>query len=178
MNKYLKFSIYAIIAVSAIIFIISCTPKKVITQSKSDVKTEIKSAITDTKTSEKKQDKTIVDQSATDTETTVKITTYDNDKPIDLTGKHPIKEEKVITTKKVKKSDIKTDLNTNNNQVITHSDNSKTNIDSNTEVKTKEIPKAPAVKYYLYLAVLLIGSFLTWKYFGKIKLLFAFLFKK
>jgi len=170
MNKYLIGGL--------ILLTFSCTPKKVITQSKSDIKTETKTAIADTKASESKEVKAIVDQSATDTETTVKIITYDNDKPIDSTGKHPIKEEKTISTKKVKKADIKTDINTSNRQLNSHLDNSVVNTDSTIEIKTKEIPKTPTVKYYLYLAVLLIGSFLVWKYFDKIKLLFAFLFKK
>jgi len=170
MNKYLIGGL--------ILLTFSCTPKKVITQSKSDIKTETKTAITDTKTSESKEVKAIVDQSATDTETMVKIITYDNDKPIDSTGKHPIKEEKTISTKKVKKADIKTAINTANSQLNSHLDNSIVNTDSTIEIKTKEIPKTPAVKYYLYLAVILIGSFLIWKYFDKIKSLFAFLFKK
>ena len=161
-----------------ILLTFSCTPKKVITQSKSDVKTNIEVDTKDVNTSQSNEGKVIVDQSATDTETTVKIITYDNNKPIDSTGKYPIKEEKTISTKKVKKADIKTAINTSNSQLNSHLDNSSVNTDSTIEIKTKEIPKTPAVKYYLYLAVLLIGSFLVWKYFDKIKSLFAFLFKK
>jgi len=171
MNKY--------VIIPFLLLAVSCAPKKVITQSKTDNKTEAKTAIADTKTSESKEVKAIVDQSATDTETTTHITTYDNDKPIDtITGKHPVKEEKVIVAKKVKKADVKTDINTSNRQLNSHLDNSVVNTDSTIEIKAKEMPKTPAVKYYLYLAVLLIGSFLVWKYFDKIKLLFAFLFKK
>jgi len=160
-----------------LILIFSCAPKKVITQSKSDVKTEVKTTIIDTNNSQNTQVKVVTDQSSTDTETTVHITMYDNSKPVDITGKHPIKEEKVITTKKIKKADVKTDVNNTGTHIITHQDNTVANVDSKTEFKIKEIPKTPTIKYWLYLAVLLIGSFLAWKYFGKIKALFLLIFK-
>jgi len=162
MNKYLIGGL--------ILLTFSCAPKKIVTQSRSDVQTEIKNAITDTNKSENKEIRAITDQSATDTETTVKITTYDNDRPIDtLTGKHPIKEEKVITTKKIKKTDIKTDITATGSQLNTHSDNSKSNIDSKTEVKVKETPKTPVIKYWLYLAVLVVAVFLFFKFKSLVK---------
>ena len=69
-------------------------------------------------------------------------------------------------------------VNTANNQLISHSDNSKTNIESDLEVKTKEVPKPPAIKYWLYMFAFMIITVLALKYFDKIKSLFAFLFKK
>ena len=161
-----------------VIYAISCAPKKIVTQSNTDTQSHVANAISDTNNSQNTQAKVTTDQSATDTETTVHITTYDNEKPVDtITGKHPVKEEKVIATKKVKKADVKTDVNNTGTQIITHQDNSVTNTDSKIEVKTKEIPKTPAIKYWLYLVVIIGGSFLVWKYFDKIKALFSLIFK-
>ena len=170
MNKY--------VIIPFILLAVSCAPKKVITQIKTDTKTETHNAISDSNTSQSNEGKVIVDQSATDTETTTHITTYDNDKPIDtITGKHPIKEEKVIVAKKVKKADVKTDINTDRNQVVTHLDNSVGKTDSKVEVKTKEIPKTPAVKFWFYIIVIIGISYLWFKYGSKIKTFFALIFK-
>lgn len=163
MNKYL--------IVLLILLSFSCAPKKIITATKTESSTNVQNAISDSNNRQKKQVKTKVEQSDTGTEITVKTTVYDQ-KRDSLTGKQLIKSETVKTINKAEKKAVKTDSNNIESQLIAHVDSSKIIVQTKAETTIKEIPKAPAVKYWFYIIVLglvAVGLFFVSKYWAVIK---------
>jgi len=156
-----------------ILLIVSCAPKKVIQQSKTEQITAIENAISDTNKSDSKEIKTKVEVTDTGTETTVKETDYDTSKPtVAETGKPPVIKETTTTTKKTENKNVKTDSDKAGNQLSTHTDNSSTDATTKAEATNKEIPKAPAVKYWFFIILIAIagaGSFLVYRNWTRIK---------
>ena len=158
-----------------ILLAFSCAPKKIITATKTEAKTETQNAISDKQESQNKAVLTKVEQSDTGTETVIKMTVY-AEKKDSLTGKQLIKSETVTTKKKVEKRQVKTDSNSLNSQIVTHEDSSKTVIQTKSDTTTKEIPKAPAIKYWFWIGIFVavcVGLFFVRKYWTKIKSIFA-----
>lgn len=156
-----------------IALLFSCAPKKIITATKTEQSTNVQNAIVDTNNSQNKEVKTKVEQSDTGTETVTKTTVYDQKKD-SLTGKQLIKSETVTTKKKTEKKAIKTDSNNAGSQTITHVDSSKSAVQIKSDIEIKEIPKAPAIKYWLYLIGFMVGILLVLRYWTTIKSFLGF----
>lgn len=135
-----------------VILVFSCAPKKIIMATKTETITTVQNDIKDVITDDLSTKKTVIDQSNTDTETVTETTTYDSEKPnVPGTDRPPIKEVKKTTEKKVNKGDIKINSEISKKTEAKHEDKSKTDNQVKSEIKVKEIPKAPAVKYWLML---------------------------
>lgn len=165
------------IIILAVLFAVSCTPKKMLHKTKSEQKTELKNDIADKKDIETKTDKKIDQQSNDSTQVVEKKIVYDTTKPIDqATGRPPVKEETTITKTKIGKRSIIADITTVKKDNSTHTDQSKIDTTVKTEEKIAEEPKPPAVKYYFYIlltVVLVALSIIIYKKFGWIKSFFG-----
>ena len=164
-----------IISIILVVLFFSCASKKAVQQSKIEQKTTQQNSIADTKASLVNVNKTVIDESKNNNETVTKTTVYDTDKPIvGDTGKPPVKSETVTTTKKEEMKDVKTVVDSAKKEESAHVDNSKLNNQGKEQTKTVEKTK-PTVKYYFYIAGLLVFivlGYLGYKNFGRIKTLF------
>jgi cobalamin biosynthesis Mg chelatase CobN len=154
------------------IFLFSCASKKIVTQTSTDQKTTQQNAVT-TVSTDLSKDATLQSGKTTDSTSTVTTTVeYDTTKPVDsITGRAPvIKETKTIQTKVGNKvTTTKKDVAVNTK--LETKDNSKTTTAVSVDTKTKEIPKTPAVKYYLYILVIVIALVVV--FWSKIKKLLS-----
>jgi hypothetical protein len=167
----------------------SChAPKNVIQRTKVDQQTKVdqnvvlKNEIADTKKDQTDAAKSVKDHSEGTIEWITKTVTYDTDKPTDpKTGKPPVKSESIITERNSGLRDIQSDTGIKAKKEETHKDNSKTEtatngqVNTSQKVKLNEKVKSPAVKYWLWILVIVIGSavglVIYWKW-TKIKLFF------
>ena len=162
MNKYF------FVLITLLVF--SCAPKKIITATKAETSTTVKSDIKDSSNSQTGTKSTVTDQSDTDTETVIETTTYDSDKPnVSGTDKPPVKEVKKVTEKKVNKGHVKIISEVIEKLEAKHEDNSKAIDQVKTDAEVKEIPKVPEIKYWLYLFGFIAVTILALKYWVVIK---------
>ncbi len=162
-----------IISILVIILLLSCTAKKTTTRSLIDEKVTQRNEITDLKKNQTEVNKTVVDQSNSDLETTTETTTYDTDKPVNKdTGKPPIKSETKTTTTKSKKNDVKTDIAISEKDESSHKDQSKLHGQAKEETKVVEKSKPiDGINFFYTLAILVIAvlGFLVYRYFARVK---------
>lgn len=156
-----------------ILLIFSCTPKKIIQQSQIQKETVTKNDIVDTKSSQVEIKATTTDNSKKSNNTVTKTTNYDITKPIvDGTGRSPVISESITTNNGEEATNINTTVNSSKKEELAKVDKSKINDQSKAEIKNTETPKTPAVKYWLWIIIIIsgaIGSFFVYKNFKRIK---------
>jgi hypothetical protein len=166
-----------------IIFILfaSCQAKKVVQQSKLDQTATIQNDIALANNNQVDVVKKILDDSNDSSETVINTTIYDTDKPVLSTGKPPIKQETTITHHKKGNKIVKTKTKIVRHEESNYKDQSKVNTVISQQIKTVEKVKPPAVKYWLWILIIVIGSvvgFIIYLKWTKIKLIFQVFFHK
>jgi len=168
----MKKILYLLIAV----LIFSCAPKKVIQQSKTEVKTETDNNIKDSDKSQIDTKKTTTNTEKKTGKTTTTTTNYDTSKPKDPeTGKPPISSESVTTNEEEENNTSATVIDSSAKVNTTHEDKSKANGQAKADTTVKEIPKTPAIAYWFYIGIFVavcIGLLFLRRYWTTIKSFF------